>query len=688
MTRWQLATATGYYTVSLAPGGVGLVLDHWGPDADAAPWTQTERSSFGTAPDAMPLEYAAIGTRQVEGAELIVTHDDGLTGARPKAAPEVRYADDGTVSRLEARFDDVTGRISWLTVLESSRAHDVVRKWVEIENTGSGSFELSRAFSGAWEVPVGPGARIDYLGGRWAQEFTRFQASLPAGELSLGSRQGITSHTFSPVVTVSRTDESADTSASFAVALAWSGSWRMLVDAVPFRDRVRISGGVDDESNVITLQPGERFVSPEMLGISSPDGPAGIQHRWHDYQRSVLARSTGLEHRPIVYNSWYATEFDVNLEHQSRLADVAARVGAEIFVVDDGWFVGRNSDTAGLGDWTPDPTKFPDGLDPLITAVIDRGMRFGLWVEPEAVNPDSDLYRAHPDWIYRAGDRELVTCRNQYVLDFGRDDVVEWAMEMLRSVLADRRISYLKWDMNRPVSDGGRPGDPHGREWSVQHARGYYRVMRMLREEFPHVTVEACSGGGGRIDNAVLGLTDVVWTSDETGPRDRLAIQDGFLTAYPASVMSSWVTDEPDRLDLEPASFEFRFLVAMAGVLGIGSDLLQWDELTQRRAAELVRRYREIREVVHTGLVVAHGRPVDPVYALEYAGDQLTCLLVYGRSGRPTDVRLAPRTLSPTARYRLRGTDRELTGEQAAEGIEVPFALASDADIVILDRVG
>ena len=297
------------------------------------------------------------------------------------------------------------------------------------------------------------------------------------------------------------------------------------------------------------------------------------------------------------------------------------------------------------------------------------------------------MYRQHPEWVYRAGDRPLVTVRNQYVLDFGRPEVVTWTKDWLRTLLADSRISYLKWDMNRPVSDGGRPGDDHGRQWSVQHAEGYYQVMRMLREEFPHVTVEACAGGGARIDAAVLGLSDVVWTSDETGPRDRAAIQHGFLSSYGPHVMSSWVTDEPDRLDRDPASFEFRFVVAMAGVLGIGSDLLAWNDSQRARAAELVSLYTDIRRTVHTGLVELHGRPEDPVHAIEYGSEQQTVLLVYARPGRPETVVLHPRTLAARGLYHLRGANHEVTGGEAAQGVRVPFTLAADTDVLIFERV-
>jgi alpha-galactosidase len=237
--------------------------------------------------------------------------------------------------------------------------------------------------------------------------------------------------------------------------------------------------------------------------------------------------------------------------------------------------------------------------------------------------------------------------------------------------------------MNRPVTDGGRPGDPHGREWAIQHASGYLDVMRMIREEFPHVTVEACSGGGGRIDPAVLAVSDVVWPSDETGPRDRLAIQHGFLSAYGPHVMSSWVTDEPDRLDTKPVSLTFRFLVAMAGVLGVGGDLAAWTPSDLALGADMVARYREVRDTVHRGRVEFHATPAEPVYAVEYGSPTQTVLLVYARGERPDEVVLRPRTLRTGARYRVNG--RIATAEELAAGVTVEFTMAPDADLIVMD---
>jgi len=680
---WCLETATTRYVVDLAPDSAGPVLQDW-TGGEPAPWLPERIASFLSEADRIPSEYSALGTRQVRGAELIVEHPDGVVGARlvwPE--DEVAFTDDGLRSVLTARAFDTSGRVTVDLVVETSRAHDVVSKHAVITNVGSEPCSLTRAFSPAWHLPVAGPVRVGILAGHWSREFTPSTIVLPAGEVSIGSRQGITSHDYSPVVAV--TADSATEGPAWGVALAYSGSWRLLIDVPPFRSRTRVAGGGEDETCVILLEPGESFTTPTTLGVHAPDGVSGLRGRWHTYQRTVLARSMDIAVRPIVYNSWYATTFDVRIDHQLDLADSAAALGVEVFVVDDGWFSGRDDDRGGLGDWWPDARKFPDGLDPLISGVLDRGMRFGIWVEPEAVNPRSLLFEAHPDWVYRAGDRPLVTVRNQYVLDFGRTEVVEWAKGWLRALLADTRITYLKWDMNRPVTDGGRPGDPHGREWSVQHARGYLDVMRMIREEFPHVTVEACSGGGGRIDAAVLAVSDVVWPSDETGPRDRLAIQHGFLSAYGPHVMSSWVTDEPDRLDTEPASLAFRFLVAMAGVLGIGGDLGSWTPQQRALAAELVARYRDIRETVHTGRVETHGVPSDPVYAVEYGTAAQTVLLVYGRAHRPDKVTVRPRTLRAGARYRH--GEQIVTAEDLSAGLTVGFALAPDADLVVLDLV-
>ncbi|WP_246018193.1 alpha-galactosidase [Amnibacterium kyonggiense] len=634
--------------------------------------------------DVSPLEFASDGQRHTAFAELLIDRGNGRTGARWTVLDDLA-ADS---HRLTVPFIDETGTLRLELHYATSPEHDAVRRWVRLTNTGSEAVELRRAFSAGWNLPLGPHVRVEHLAGWWAGETRRRSTDLEAATLSIGSRMGITGFEHAPVLTLTA---ATNTSEAYGIALAWSGSWRMRAESPAVGRHVRVSGGPHEDTTVVALLPGETYESPESIGVRSDAGSDGIRRAWHEYERT-LARDHGEHHRPVVYNSWYATTFNVREEHQAVLAERAARLGAEVFVLDDGWFAGRDDDTRGLGDWRPDSQKFPDGLRPLADRVRGLGMRFGVWIEPECVDPDSDLFRAHPDWIYRADGRPALTIRNQYVLDLGRPEVEAWIADVLRRLLDSAPITYLKWDMNRAVTDGGRPGDPHGREWSIQHVRAYHRLLDLLRSEFPEVTVEACASGGARIDLAVLARSDVVWTSDEVGPRDRLAIQHGFLTAYPASVMSSWVTDEPGSVDRSSASLGYRFAVAMCGVLGVGADLLRWNDVELERGAAMVAAYKDLRGVVHRGEAYFHGDPADPTYAIEFRGpddDPRQVLLVFDRDRerrRDRDaVRIRPVALRPGTSYRSDAFALPVTA--GGPPFTVPFRWAEDADVLVLTPI-
>jgi alpha-galactosidase len=344
-------------------------------------------------------------------------------------------------------------------------------------------------------------------------------------------------------------------------------------------------------------------------------------------------------------------------------------MGVELFVVDDGWFGTRDHDRAGLGDWIVSPSKFPNGLRPLIDQVHALGMQFGIWVEPEMVNPDSDLFRAHPDWAYHATGREATYGRNQLVLNFARDDVRQAILDQLRHLLADHgRIEFVKWDHNRAWTEVGWPEQPlQQREVWARHVFGLYEVLERLRDEFPHVIWESCAGGGGRADLGMLRWTDQVWTSDNTDAADRLAIQHGYSRAHAPRVMVNWVTDVPNQQTGRAAPLEFRFHVAMQGVLGIGGNIAEWSVSDLADAARLVAQYKAIRPLVQ------HGRQfwLRPPGALgacgvQYVSDdaQSTAVLLYqvrgvlGRGAR----RFVLHGLLPDARYVRESDGCESTG--------------------------
>lgn len=336
-------------------------------------------------------------------------------------------------------------------------------------------------------------------------------------------------------------------------------------------------------------------------------------------------------------------------------------MGVELFVVDDGWFGGRTSDERGLGDWWPNPGRFPDGLDPMIKAVGDLGMAFGIWVEPEMVNPDSDLYRAHPDWVHHLPHRERTTQRNQLVLDFSRDDVAAWAHGWLDALAA--KVAFLKWDFNRPITQAADEA------W-IPHVRNVYAILDRLRADHPHLRIEACAGGGGRADLGILARTDQVWTSDNTDAAERIAIQHGFGQIYPARAMGAWVTDSPNAISARPAPLRLRFHVAMAGHLGIGGNLMAWSDDDLAAGAELVALYKDIRPVVHDGDQYRLG-----TRGVQYIHGERVVVLRWQPSGldrSAVPLRLAG--LEPGARYRDVDSGRTHHGAVLmAHGLPLPM---------------
>jgi alpha-galactosidase len=385
----------------------------------------------------------------------------------------------------------------------------------------------------------------------------------------------------------------------------------------------------------------------------------------------------------VLYNSWEPTQFDVRAEQQLDLARRASEMGVELFVIDDGWFGARDHDRAGLGDWTVNTRKLPNGLAGLIDQIHELGMQFGIWVEPEMVNPDSDLFRAHPDWAYHAEGRESRLGRNQLVLNFARADVVDAIHEQLRRLLSDHgRIDFVKWDHNRSWTDVGWPEEPlRQREVWVRHVRGVYAVLERLRAQFPHVLFESCAGGGGRADLGILHWTDQVWTSDNTDAADRLNIQYGYSRAHSPRTMVNWVTDVPNQQTGRVAPLRFRFEVAMMGVLGVGGDIGEWPQSDLLAAREFIERYKRIRPIVQHGVQywLLAPVPIGPC-AVQYvsAAAEETVLFAYqvrGLVGAGTR-RARLQGLVPGRRYRREADGAESTGA-ALMGAGVPLDLVS-----------
>jgi alpha-galactosidase len=502
-------------------------------------------------------------------------------------------------------------------------ATGIVARSAKLRNGDAKPVRVDQLAAAVFSLPVGDDYRLHYLTGRHAAEWTQKTVPIEPAATVLESRRGSTGHGNNPWFAIGRQGlTSEEHGPVWYGALAWSGSFRISV-ASDNLGRVRIAGGYNPYDFSWTLKPGETLDTPVFYAGYSGDGLGGASRTFHEFEvANILPHGPKARLRPVLYNSWEATAFDVTEAGQMALAEKAAKIGVERFVVDDGWFGARNNDKAGLGDWTVNPTKFPNGLKPLIDRVKGLGMDFGLWVEPEMVNVDSDLYRAHPDWVLNFPGRPRTEGRNQLVLNLARSDVRDHLLAVLDKLVSENDIAFLKWDYNRNWTEAGWPEMPVADQQRVyvDYVRNLYHILSELRRRHPKLEIESCSGGGGRVDLGIIGLTDEVWPSDNTDPADRLTIQDGFTRAYPVAVMMAWVTDSPNWANTRVTSLDYRFLSSMQGGLGIGANLDKWGDADFATARKWVAAYKTIRETVQRGAL----------YRLESpTGDNATAATMY-----------------------------------------------------------
>jgi alpha-galactosidase len=733
---WLAEMRSTSYAFGLADDGAAVRHLHWGAPLPRAALPGLLASGTGElprhelqlsmAPRERPDEYVPWGGLRFDEPSVKAEFGDGTRGIEWRFAGQ-RVSRQGPAVTLEVDLADTVYPLHVTLAYRVYDGFDVLDRWATLRHAGAKHdgggppVVIRQAHSANWWLPVRDRFRLRYLHGGWGAETQLAQATLTPGKLVLESRRGTTSHQLNPWFTLdpdgSATEEDGEL---WSGALAWSGSWKLVFETTA-GGRVHACGGVNDFDWCFSLSPGDELVLPRFAGLYTTEGFGAASREWHAWQLAhVLGRgddrasvaapgraspapaasapappslgpassSTGrgeVPLRPVLYNSWEATSFDVNEAGQTRLAELAARLGIETFVMDDGWFGERHHDRAGLGDWTVSAQKFPRGLGPLIDRVNALGMRFGLWAEPEMVNPDSDLYRAHPDWVYHFDGRTRSEQRNQLVLNLARPDVADWMFGTLDRLLSQNRIEFVKWDMNRSFSEPGWPeaflaGDNPERAWT-DYVSNLYAVLDALRAAHPGVEFESCASGGGRVDLGILRRVEQVWTSDNTDAWDRVKIQEGFTQAYPPQAMMAWVTDSPNYLTRRELPLSFRFHVAMAGALGVGGDLLRWTDAELAEAAELIAAYKDIRPVIQRGRLYRLASVLDaPFGASQYlAGDDVVLLGWWGPQpggARPSRVRLAG--LDAGARYRdVASGERHWGAALLAEGLLLPEETAS-----------
>lgn len=586
------------YAIGITSRGE-LASVYWGPRLAAGDVLPAPKpAGFAFEIDDTPQEFPGWGGGELNEPALKVTFPDGN---RDLVLHYVSHQIEGNDLRVTLR--DISRDVFVTLKYSMDPTTGILARSAAIENKTTARVMLEQAESASFNLPAGTDYSLRYLAGRWGGEFQLQTQKIEPGSTVIESRRGSTGHQSSPWFAIDRAGATETEGSVWFGALAWSGSWRITVAQDPMQ-QIRVTGGFNPFDFGYPLAPGESLETPVFYGGFSSNGFGEASRLLHRYEVAhILPQSPNPRPRPVLYNSWEATEFNVSEQGQEQLAEKAASIGVERFVMDDGWFGQRKDDHAGLGDWYVNPEKFPHGLAPLIGKVHSLGMDFGLWVEPEMVNPNSDLYRKHPDWVINFPGRPRTEARTQLILNLARPEVRAYVFGFLDKLLNENDIAFFKWDFNRVMSEPGWPeaAPEDQKKLYVAYVQNYYSILAELRARHPKVEIESCSGGGGRIDLGVLHFVDEVWTSDNTDAFDRLSIQDGFSYAYTPGVMMAWVTESPNWYNGRVTTLAYRFLSSMQGGLGIGANLNNWSAADFAQAKDLIASYKSVREVVQHG---------------------------------------------------------------------------------------
>ena len=477
----------------------------------------------------------------------------------------------GATETLEVELGDDGGNITFTLYYVVFADVDVIARYQKVENTGAASISLQR-FSSMCLDFYGMDFDTITLEGMYLYERGHVsRAPLKRGVFKSNSLTGTSSHIRNPFLALCSHNADEDLGEAYGFNILYSGNFMQEVSVSGLGD-TRVVAGIDDTAFCWTLGAGEGLVSPEVVMTYSDQGLGGMSRNFHDHIRqSIIEREFAYSHRPIVINSWEATYFSVTEDKVLALAESAQDCGIDTVVLDDGWF--RSNDRTGLGDWRTERDNFPSGIKGLADKVHAMGMRFGIWVEPEMVNGDSDLYRAHPDWILSTSKVPLIS-RKQYVLDLTREEVVQAMANRIIEELQGAEIDYIKWDFNRYMGEAGSFVAAQGEVYH-RYMLGAYKLLALLKEHFKGVLFETCSGGGGRFDLGMLFYSPQIWTSDNTDPYARVYIQNGCSYAYPVSALSCHFT-EGHGTSGRPSTYEFRYRVASFGSYGYELDLSKY----------------------------------------------------------------------------------------------------------------
>lgn len=576
--------------------------------------------------DVLPQEYPTWGTGDYRNAALLIQNADHSESCKLQYAghtikkgkynlsglPAV-YAEENEAETLEIYMEDCVSNLKVTLLYGVVEQLDIITRSVIIENHGSEDIIIEKAGSACLELLPGQYDLLSFCG-RHTMERTVQRKRIGYGSSVFESRRGTSSHQYNPAFILADVNATEDCGNCYGIAFVYSGGFRFETEKDPY-DQVRTVMSIQPEQFAYPLNPGERFVVPETIFSFSQNGFGALSHNYHNcINHHVIRRSFQKKMRPVLINSWEAAYFDFTGETMLELAKNAADVGIDLVVMDDGWFGKRDDDNSGLGDWEVNEEKLGCSLGTLIEKINELGVDFGIWIEPEMISEDSTLYRNHPDWVLQIPGRSPVRSRNQLVLDFSRKDVRDYIFASICKVLDQGNITYVKWDMNRSISDVY--SHVNVRETVLHdYVVGVYDFLEQMIQRYPELLIEGCSGGGGRFDIGMLYYTPQIWCSDNTDAIDRTKIQYGTSFFYPASAVGSHVSAVPNHQTGRITSLKTRAVVAMAGTFGYELNLQMLSAEEKEEIKEQVAVFKKRNELIQQGTYYRLTNPMEDAMA-------------------------------------------------------------------------
>ena len=620
------------------------------------------------------MRFPAYEIERENGSHVVefVYKEHKIYNGKPKleGLPATYVESDDEAQTLELVLEDTSINTRIVLLYTIYEAFPVIARSVRFECDSDEKITLLSAMSACVDLPDKDYEMID-LAGVWARERHVRRHKLDYGIQSIYSMRGCSSYQFNPFLALARENADEFQGQVYGFSLVYSGNFLAQTEVDNY-DTARVLMGIHPNGFKWTLGKGESFQTPEMVMVYSEAGLNGMSQTFHKLYRTRLARGTWRDKvRPILINSWEAFYFDFDAPKLLGLADAAADLGMELFVLDDGWFGKRDDSTSSLGDWYPNEEKLKGTLKELAEKINAKGLKFGLWIEPEMTNKDSDLYRAHPDWLLAEQGKRICHSRNQYVLDFSKKEVREYIGDMLENLLAEVPVSYIKWDMNRTFSEVFSNGNDREYQGKVCHKYilGVYELYERLTSRFPHVLFESCASGGARFDPGMLYYAPQGWTSDDTDAIERLKIQYGTSMVYPVSCMGSHVSASPNHQTNRVTPLETRADVAYFGTFGYELDLLKLGEEDKAEIRRQIAFMKEKRDLIQKGTFYRLKSPFEgnETAWMIVSEDQKKALVGYYRVMQPVNVgfkRLKLKGLKEDICYKVSGYAYDCYGDE------------------------